>query len=278
MLRQNKQGLDEVADSKHMATIGIRAAEVFAGARGWLQGLALPFQAAGFLLCRPKLLALAIAPLIINLLVLGVIFGWAYAEVSSLLRHLLASHTGWFWQTLAMTIKILFWPIVLILIYFIFTPVALLIGSPFHDFLSEATEKACGLLVPERNGAAALMREIAYAIVAQAQRLLYYGFAMLLIFGLNLLPAVGSGLFLAASLYWTWRWNSFEFLSYAADRRRLSWKEIWVLLRARYAFSLGFGMMVTLLLYIPFLNALAFPVCAVAGALFFAMLNNLDTK
>jgi len=247
------------------------------GAGDFMFGLTLPLKALRYLLSRPKLMLLALAPVTLNLILFTTLIVWGFTEFAGALNAWLATHEGWQWSTLVVLAKILFWPVVLIVVFFIFTPVALLVGAPFYDWLSERTEKDQGLSSPEDEGPflITLAHDVGRTIIAESQKLVFIGLTYALLLPLNILPLIGSGLFLAASLYWTWRWSAFEFISFAADRRRWPWKRTWALLRQHRALSLGFGVAAGAALYIPFLNALAVPVLAVAGAMLFARLQTL---
>lgn len=244
--------------------------------RSFFHGLILPLRALRHLLSRPKMLLLALAPLTINLILFSALLYWGFSEFAGMIDGWLAARQGWQWQTLIVLAKILFWPLVLLVVFFIFTPVALLVGAPFYDWLSEKTEEEMGLASPEDEGPLliALAREIKRTVVAESQKLIFIGITYGALFALNIIPLVGSPLFLVSSVYWTWRWSAFEFVSYAADRRRWPWKKTWSLLKTSPALSLGFGVSAGAALYVPLLNALAVPVLAVAGGMLFAMLNS----
>ena len=170
----------------------------------------------------------------------------------------------------------MFWAVALIAVYFIFTPIALIIASPFNDWLSERAEKDCGLAPAERGES--LIRSVTtdalFAVAAECQRMLYFATVSMAILCVNLIPVVGSAAFPVLSIYWACRWAAFEFVCFSADRRRLPWKEVWKLLRRNWPVSMGFGSATALLMAIPFVNVLMVTVSAVGGTFLFGLIQD----
>ncbi|MCX7016885.1 MAG: EI24 domain-containing protein [Candidatus Sumerlaeota bacterium] len=241
----------------------------------FLDGLALPLRAAGFLLARPRLWLLVLAPLVMNCLLFAGLLYWGFTTLAEMLRTWTGASAGWHWAALALLAKALFWIVVLAVVYFLFTPMALLIAAPFNDYLAESTERACGIGLADRGRPLwkALASEAAHALVAEAVRIAFCGSVFVFLLVLNLIPVWGSMLYLVLGFYWAMRCAAFEFISYAADRRRIPFREKWGLLRRHAPSSYGFGAATVFLLSIPFVNALAVPVCAVAGTFLFAKMQ-----
>lgn len=244
------------------------------------QGIRLFFGAGGFLLRNPRNLLLIILPLALNLFIFVVLIAWGFGAFAHTLDAYLKGHSGWYWSTITITAKILFWPIILLVVYFIFTPVALLIASPFNDYLAERVERACGFSISESTGSPLrrIVTEISFVIFSEGKRLIFCGFIFLILFCLNFIPIIGNAVYLVLGTYWAVRCMAFEFISYASDRRRLTFGDKWHLLRRNWALSVGFGAVATLLFLIPFLNVLVVPICAVGGTFLFGIMQSGGEK
>lgn len=239
--------------------------------------MALQRRALKYLLARPRLWNLILAPLVLNgLLFVGLLFGgWTF--FSGWLEGLLGRGEGlaWYWATLVWLARILFWAIVLVAVYFVFTPVALLIASPFNDLLAERTEREHGFGLPEdgRGLLRTVAEEAAFAVGAEARRLLFFGAVFVGLLALQLLPLLGALLYLAGGFAFSVWAAGYEFISYAADRRHLGLAEKRERLGRDRPLALGFGLATFLLLLVPFLNVLVVPVSAIGGSLLFGMLE-----
>lgn len=144
-----------------------------------------------------------------------------------------------------------------------FTAVTLLVGQPFYESLSEQVDRTEGGEVPEsgrsfwedvwisaRDSARLLVRVMLYGI-------LLFALGFIPVIGQTVVPAIGfcvSGFFLTQ-----------ELTSVALQRRRVDLAEQLVLLRARRAQALGFGVPLVLLFLVPFVAVFLMP-GAVAGA------------
>ncbi|GLX24067.1 hypothetical protein Slala02_77650 [Streptomyces lavendulae subsp. lavendulae] len=144
-----------------------------------------------------------------------------------------------------------------------FTAVTLLVGQPFYESLSEQVDRTEGGEVPEsgrsfwedlwisaRDSARLLVRVMLYGI-------LLFALGFIPVLGQTVVPAIGfcvSGFFLTQ-----------ELTSVALQRRRVDLAEQLVLLRARRAQALGFGVPLVLAFLIPFVAVFLMP-GAVAGA------------
>ncbi|EFL14975.1 integral membrane protein [Streptomyces sp. C] len=144
-----------------------------------------------------------------------------------------------------------------------FTAVTLLVGQPFYESLSEQVDRTEGGDVPEsgrsfwedlwisaRDSVRLLVRVMLYGI-------LLFALGFIPVIGQTVVPAIGfcvSGFFLTQ-----------ELTSVALQRRRVDLAEQLVLLRARRAQALGFGVPLVLAFLIPFVAVFLMP-GAVAGA------------
>lgn len=144
-----------------------------------------------------------------------------------------------------------------------FTAVALLIGDPFYESLSERVEEMEGGAPPKPD--IPLWREILTSIRDSLSVLVRVAAFGLLLFACGFIPVVGqtavpvvgfcvSGFFLTA-----------ELTSVAMQRRSVPLRTRLRLLRGRLPLALGFGVPVVLLFLVPVVAVFAMP-GAVAGA------------
>jgi CysZ protein len=237
------------------------------------QGAGLLPRGAAFLIRRPSLWGLVAAPLILNTLLFAGLIVWGFGDFSEFLRQHAGERSGWLWVGVGAVARLAFWVAVLVVVYLIFTPAALLIAAPFNDRLAEHAERACGLAAPEGRGPLwlSMIGEAVYALVCEMKRLVFFAAVFGLLFALNVVPVFGAFLFMIGGLWWACWAAALEFAGYAAERRRLSLRAAWSLLRRRRWRACGFGAAAACLLLVPFLNALATPLCAVGGTFLFAM-------
>jgi len=248
--------------------------QAFDGVRGFVQGAKLPFRGLGYIVARPRLWLLVLIPLVINFIIFAALLGWGFHEFAHTLKTWLAGHQAWYWTALVWLAKIFFWLIVLVMVYFIFTPIALLIASPFNDRLAESVEKTYGFDIEDnRRFLKMVLEEAAFAIKSETKRLVFALSVFAFIFLLNFIPVIGSIAYAAAGFLWGAWAASMEFTGFAMDRRHLGLRRKWDLLRSNPAPAFGFGIVTVLLLMIPFLNVLVFPVSAVGGTMLFGMIR-----
>lgn len=245
----------------------------------FFQGAALPFRGASYLMQHPSLWLMVIIPLVINIIlfVLFLVFGASF--FSSWLEGLLqtppeeaAWYIRWGIGAVKVLIQIFFWLIVLLLVYFTFTPLALIIACPFNDRIAENAERACGFMVEDKRGIMKMVAvEAVFAVLSELKRIIVFTGILLLLLPLNLIPGFGSLGYAILAFVWSCFGLSFEFSSYAADRRHFGFRTKYGLLREHIGLTLGFGTATFLLFMIPLVNVLVVPVSAVAGTFLFCM-------
>ena len=247
----------------------------------FFEGLFLPFRGLGFLMKRPKLWTFIIIPLIINTILFVLALGFGFSAFSDLVKDLMENtQDTWYWSSLAVLAKALFWVLALILVYFIFTPLALVIAAPFNDYLAEIVEKNYGMAIrDERPLLKTLKEEVFFAVKSEVKRMIFFGGVFILLLPLNLLPLIGGIIYIILSGIWGCFGFAYEFISFASDRRHLKQKQKLSLLRTNTAHSLGFGAATFFLMMVPFINILAVSISAVSGTILFcALKKNSDPE
>jgi CysZ protein len=228
-----------------------------------LRGAAFPLRAAHLVLRVPRLrrLALLCAALTLGIFVL---WGWAlWSFLPGALERLWPHPTGpagFFWELTLAVSGALAWLIGA-------ATLPLLVLAPLEDTLVAATESAVGAPPAPPAGIVGATRQAVSAVTRTALRvmLLLAGQALLLVLQL-LLPA-GAPLWAAAGVVWTALFAFAEYLDPPLARRGGSFVEVRQVLAQRTGLSLGFGLSVTLLLWVPLLNLFLLPLAVVAGTL-----------
>lgn len=235
--------------------------EVLVGAGLLGRGLALVVR-------RPRLFVLgAIPPAVTSVL---------FVVVLVLLGRNLNGVVGWLtpyadaWSPgLATTVRVLIGVALVggavLLMVLTFTSLTLALGSPIYDKLSELCEREFGP-VPELDEPVA--RGVARA-VRQAIGLIAVSFlGALVLFGIGFVPVVGQTLVPAISACFGGWMLAIELVGSAFERRGLLLvADRRAALRRHRLRVLGFAVPVFLLLAIPFVGVVVFPVATVAGTL-----------
>ena len=238
-----------------------------------LRGASYPFRAAGLVLRVPRLRRLAALCGAVTLLIFA---GWAWALWAFLPRLLEAvwrhpqGAVGWLWE--------------LTLIVSGAARVA-----PRRGDLSPARAGAArghpgrghrvgsGRTARPPSGIARAARQAVSAVARTAIRvmLLLVGQALLLV--LQLLVPAGAPVWAIAGVVWTALFACAEYLDPPLARRGGTFAEVWQVLARRTTLALGFGLVLTVLLWVPLLNLFLLPLAVVAGTLLHRSLVSAGT-
>ena len=143
---------------------------------------------------------------------------------------------------------------------------------PFTDALSIETERILGDPVPEDTSLGRTVREILRSMKNMALRIIVFvfGHAILLIFDVL-------GAFVVLPLLrtaWTWIWTASANLDIPLARHLYGFRAEARAFRRRPMLFLGFGAVLTVLLWIPVLNSLFIPLVIVASTMLAAALRD----
>ncbi len=234
----------------------------------FLAGVALLGRGLRLMLRRPRLFGLgAIPPAITSLILLGILVV-VFTELDPMVAWLTPFADPWSAQ-LRVLIRVLVGVTLvggLVLIMVVtFTALTLTLGSPIYDKLSEAVEREFGP-VPEYNeplatGAARAVRQsitlIAVSVLVAA-----------LLFAVGFVPGVGQTVVPVVSAAFGGWMLSIELIGSTFERRRLlTLADRRVAMRRRRARVFGFAIPTFLLLAVPLLGVVVFPVATAAGTL-----------
>jgi CysZ protein len=226
-------------------------------------GASLPVRAALLVLRTPRLRALAVLCAAVTLLVFC-LWGWAlWAWLPEWLGQVWSPPRGssrFVWQLTAVLTGALLWLVGAAIL-------PLLALAPLQDPLVAATEAAVGSPPAPAVGALGGARQAVKALGHTALRvaLLLVGQALLLV--LQLAVPAGAMVWWVAGWGWTALWACAEYLDAPLSRRDRPFSEVRQVLVRRTSLALGFGLALTLLLWIPLVNLFLVPVAVAAGTL-----------
>ena len=234
---------------------------------GLFAGLGLLVTGAGLVLRRPRLFGLGLIPPLITSVLFVILFvtsTWLSARTAVWLTPFAEGWSGV--GALRAAVSVLVVAISGVLLVLVFTVTTLALGAPLYDRISEQIDAHAGsyAAAPQEGPLRALWSTITQVVKVVAISL-PFGALMLLV---GLIPGVG-GFFAAvgSALFGGWM-IALEMTGSAAGRRglrglaerhRLLCRDPWPVL--------GFGVPTFLLLSVPLLSLLVFPIATAAGTL-----------
>jgi CysZ protein len=147
-----------------------------------------------------------------------------------------------------------------------------LVLAPLQDPISEATEAQCGGYQAPAFSLGRLFRSALTSIAHTGSRLSFMLAGFLVLLPLNAVPGVGSAVYGVLSSGWAMWWLAAEYLSGPMARHLLPFRDVIRTMRAHLAVSLGFGLSLYVLLWVPILNFFLVPLAVVGGTLLFRAL------
>jgi CysZ protein len=228
-----------------------------------LRGASFPFRAAGLVLRVPELRRLAMLCAAVTLLVF-VLWGWAlWAWLPGLLARLWPHPDGaadWLWEATLIVSGALAWLLGA-------ATLPLLALAPLEDALVEATESAVGAPPAPPAGIGRATRQAVSAVGRTAVRVILLLAGQGVLLGLQLLLPAAAPLWVVAGVTWTALFACAEYLDPPLARRGGTFAEVRRVLARRTGVALGFGLSITVLLWVPLLNLFLVPLAVVAGTL-----------
>ena len=232
-------------------------------------GLTLPIRALKLILTTPRVFALSVLCGVVTAATLLALAPFWWSRSQTWAELLIGSDASWQRFTSGLVGVLIF-----LLVYAVSAlTVPNVVLAPLQDPLSEATEARSGDFQAAPFTIAGLFRGIVESLAHTALRVgcMIFGFGLLL--PLNLIPGVGSALWVGLSTVWSMFWLAVEHLSNPAARHLHPFGQVFAALRARRALALGFGASLWVLLWVPVVNFFLLPVAIVAGTLLFRSLR-----
>lgn len=246
----------------------LRKARGTAAVRRWFRGFALPFRALALLRRHRSLWPWAAAPALIGLLLFAGVAGVALAYADEVLR--------WWWtppeaQGLGTSLLVLVWGVLYVVLLVLGLAGAYLsalifggvVASPFNDALSIRVEAI--LAGNDRPKEASLLVGLGRSLLSTAAVTGVYLLLAVPVLLLNLVPAVGPPVATVLHAGLAAYFLAIEYADVALARYGLPWREKLALIRRHRALASGFGLSISLLFWIPFLNLLVMPIAVTAG-------------
>ncbi len=229
------------------------------------RGAMLPFRAFSTIATTPSLFGWTVLCAVVTA---GALLGvaWGSASLSSLIADWAVAQGSW-WRTAAhATIVVVSW-VVLVAVGALTVPNVVL--APLVDLISEATEVKCGGFTAPAFSVGLLLRGGFESLTHTLLRLALMLAGFVVLAPLNLVPGVGSAVWLVGSTVWSAFWLAVEHVGNPMVRHLRPFGEVLRLVWSRRALCLGFGLSLWVVLWVPVVNCLLMPIAVVAGTLLF---------
>ncbi|MFC0860679.1 EI24 domain-containing protein [Sphaerimonospora cavernae] len=234
------------------------------GPGGFADGVGYCFKGLGWVARHPGWWLFGLIPALIALVLYVVALVWLGTHAGDIAAWATPFADGWGWRDV---FRVLVGVVVFVaglgLAVLTFTAVALAIGEPFYEKLSEKVEEDLGGMPdgPEQPFWRSFFRSIRDSVITLGYVLMFtiplFVLGFVPVIGQTVVPVLGaivSGFFLTV-----------ELTALAMERRGLARRERFALLRSNKAVSLGFGVPIFLAFLVPLVSVIIMP-AAVAGA------------
>jgi CysZ protein len=235
---------------------------------GFTRGFSYPLRAVKFFRGNPGLLKYLAIPFFINLLVFTATVYFGLDVFQRMLEAYAPSTEVWY----GVLLYYLAWTVALlmttVIVFFSFTVFGNLIASPFNELLSERTEGLIhGVQNEEPFSLSRFWKESRNAIIVEIKKMTAFVVCMVLLFGINFIPGVGSILYAVLAPAFTLFFLAVEYMAFVLMRKQLSFSE-----QRRYIFKrpilmLGYACGVFCMLAIPFVQFFCIPLAVVGATL-----------
>ncbi len=234
------------------------------GLRDFFTGAFLPLKSLRLVFQGGKLLGLSLVSSIVTGITLVGLFVGLWPVSSRIARAIIGDASlGW----------LLGFVVYLVLVVIGALSIPALVLAPLQDPISEATEERCGGFTAPPFSVGRFFKSIGTSLAHTASRLAIIVFGFLVLFPLHFVPGVGSVVYFLLSTAWAAWWLSAEYLSGPMARHLLPFKKVTQVMRAHPSVSLGFGLALYVMLWVPVLNFFLVPIAVVGGTLLFRALQ-----
>ena len=230
------------------------------------RGAGYALKGARFVIARPSLWPLVVAPFVLSLVAMaGIVFVAIHyrADVTGAI-----TPGGRLGDWIGPIVSVLYVLIAFVGGFFLFLPIASLLSSPFNEMIAERVEEIALGRTPPPFSAARLVRELAQGLVHAIRSFLRWVIlAVAVLACATFLPGIGAVIGFVGGAFIAARFAAYDALDATWSRRGWSYEKKQKFLRERRALTLGLGGTIAGLLLVPVLNALALPFGAAGGAL-----------
>jgi CysZ protein len=238
----------------------------FTGVRRFSTGFFSLWQAFRFLLANPSLLKYVAIPFVINVLVFSATLYWGVDLFNGMVGEYLGPQDVWYWQVIAVIVKVIAGLVTAVVVFFAFTVVGNLIASPFNDVLSERTEQ---LLTGQRNDAPfslkIFMADMWRVLGDEVRKMTIFVVLMIFLVLFNFVPVAGPPVYGFFSVVLTLFFLVVEYTGYVFSRKHLGFSDQRRFILGNFMASVGFGLAVMCMLLIPFVQFITIPIAVIAA-------------
>lgn len=227
-------------------------------------GAFLPLKSLRLVFGGGKLLGLSLVSSVVTGITLVALFIGLWPVSSRVARALLGDASlGW----------LLGFAVYLLLVVIGALSIPALVLAPLQDPISEATEERCGGFTAPPFSMGRFFKSIGTSIAHTASRLAIIVIGFVALFPLHFLPGIGSIAYFVLSTAWAAWWLTAEYLSGPMARHLMPFKRVTAAMRANPMVSIGFGLALYVMLWVPVLNFFLVPIAVVGGTLLFRALQ-----
>lgn len=242
-------------------------------ARAFVRGLGWPFVGLAFVVVRPRLYPWVVLPAVSTLALMGSAWLVAWSWIPPLLHRVWPRPGPGLVQDLwdGSALFLVFWAFAtaVLLLYAAFG----VVGAPFYDRLSQAVERITHPADAEPFAWRAFLTDVTISAWHSLIATVLWLAVLVVLLALSAIPVVGTILEIGVSLLFTAWFIAREMMDGIASRRRWSFGQKVRLIARNLAMMTGFGLAVTVLVAIPFVNIVAWPAAVAAGTLMFLELE-----
>jgi CysZ protein len=231
-----------------------------------VQGITAPFRGLRIVLGHPAMWGLAVLPIVLTVVFLGIAVSTAVVVAAPLTSWLLPSLEHPLLRGLATGLLVGLLGLVLGMTAYMS---ATLLSIPINDALSERVEDQLGALPPPISLRESLPRSIRHSV---AGFLCWLGITVLLL-PLQLVPGIGSLLGTVLGFLVTGWFFAHQLLDGPMSRRGMGFRAKMVFLREHLPWVMGIGCTGALVMLIPLANLVALPVFVAGGAVLWVELE-----
>lgn len=231
-----------------------------------------PFQVIGaFLKALPILLSpglrlFILVPLLANIGLMALLYMVAFSYFGELTNYLMGWLPDWL-SFLNWLFYIGFSLLSGISLFYAFSVGVNIIAAPFNGILAEKVEaRLTGETVESELNFRAICLLISQSVVRELQKILYFLPRFILLFILSLIPVIN----IIAPILWLFfgAWVlAIQYMDYSFDNNRVSFAQMRKGLRQKPVLCWSFGLVVMVLLPIPFVNFVVIPLAVVASTI-----------
>lgn len=228
-------------------------------------------KGASFLLKNKKLLKYAIFQITIATILLTIAFFYVFSGgmnwYDSFFGNWNAEGAAWYFIGLYYTLILPFFLIVISLTLFLIMILSQVINAPFNTLLSEKVEET--YTGNKFKSPYSFFGQIRHDVLYELKKLLFFIVLLIIPLPLLLIPVAGGIIYTVISSLILMYTLTFDFLDYPMERDLIDLKFRRTMLFKRPGIWLGYGGLMFLIFWIPFVNILVWPVLVTSGTLLY---------